>query len=129
MGALKKLEAKRIAVVTPYSLEINEKLKKYMEANGFEVTLSALDLRGFTSMGNYPEHLLYRSIRSFVTPENIDALFIGCTNLATWDVLQEIENDIRKPVVTANQATLWRVLREARCEDTIEGLGLLLKQR
>ncbi len=128
MLALKKLEAKRVAVVTPYTPEINEKLKEYMEANGFKVTLSALDLRGFAGMGSYPEHLLYKAVRSFVVPQNIDALFIGCTNLATWSVLQQIENDIGKPVVTANQATLWGVLRESRCEDAIEGLGLLLTQ-
>lgn len=127
MDALKKLGAKNVAVVTPYSNEVNEKLKEYMEASGFNVKINALNLNGFESMGHYPETLLYKSIRQFVTPENTDALFIGCTNLATWDVLQQIENDIEKPVVTANQATLWRALREAHCNDSIKGLGSLLK--
>jgi hypothetical protein len=31
-----------------------------------------------------------------------------CTNLATYDLITPLERELGKPVLTANQATMWR---------------------
>lgn len=126
MHALKQLNAHKIEVVTPYGQEVNSKLKEYMESWGYAVKINALDSSNFKSIGDFPEEQLYRQIRALPITEEMDALFISCTNLATWEILQQLENDLKKPVITANQATLWELLRTASCKDKIEGLGTLL---
>ena len=40
-----------------------------------------------------------------------DALFISCTNLPTYDVIAQLEAELRIPVISANQVTMWAALR------------------
>ena len=40
-----------------------------------------------------------------------DALFISCTNLPTYDVIPQLEAELRIPVLSANQVTMWAALR------------------
>src|SRR5690606_20903732 len=40
-----------------------------------------------------------------------DALFLSCTNLPTYDVLPQLEAELRTPVISANQVTMWAALR------------------
>lgn len=42
-----------------------------------------------------------------------EAIVISCTNLPTYDLIADLEADLRKPVVTANQVTMWAALRVA----------------
>ena len=39
-----------------------------------------------------------------------EAVFISCTNLPTYDVIAGLEATIGKPVLTANQVTMWSAL-------------------
>jgi arylmalonate decarboxylase len=55
-----------------------------------------------------------------------DTIFISCTNLATLDVIAQIEADLGKPVVTSNQSCFWACLRMLGLPDRIEGYGRLL---
>jgi maleate isomerase len=36
---------------------------------------------------------------------------VACTNLPTYDLIASVEAELGKPVVTANQATMWASLR------------------
>ncbi len=40
------------------------------------------------------------------------ALFISCTNLPTYDVIEPLEHALGKPVLTANQVTMWDACRK-----------------
>jgi maleate isomerase len=40
-----------------------------------------------------------------------DALFISCTNLPTYDAIPQLEAELRMPVLSANQVTMWAALR------------------
>ncbi len=39
---------------------------------------------------------------------------------------EQLESDLKKPVITSNQATLWNILRLADIQDRIKGFGQLL---
>lgn len=49
--------------------------------------------------------------RDAVAGDAPDALFISCTNLPTYDVIPQLEAELRMPVLSANQVTLWDALR------------------
>ena len=57
--------------------------------------------------------------------EDADAIVVSCTNLATYDVIATLEDELGKPVVTANQATMWAALRALDREAVGEGQRLL----
>jgi len=42
-----------------------------------------------------------------------EAIFVSCTNLPTYDLIATLETELGKPVLTANQVTMWSALRHA----------------
>ncbi len=56
-----------------------------------------------------------------------DAYFLSCTAIRSADVIDTLEDALGKPVITSNQATLWRALRESGINDSIPGFGRLLR--
>jgi maleate isomerase len=49
--------------------------------------------------------------RRAVRRPGAEALFISCTNLPTYDVIPQLEAELRMPVISANQVTMWAALR------------------
>ncbi|WP_457750956.1 maleate cis-trans isomerase family protein [Thermococcus sp.] len=126
--ALKILDAQSLLVITPYTEEINRREKEFLEANGFEV----LDLRGLEiednlQIGRLEPYEAYRLAKaSFI--EEADAVFISCTNLRTFEIIEALEEDLGLPVVTSNQASLWLALREMDVMERIPELGKLFME-
>lgn len=123
--ALKKLRVKKLSVATPYVDKLNEFEKSVLEKNGFQV----LNIKGLglwsTSIGEkYPSEA-YRLAKEVDLPE-ADAVFISCTNFRTIEIIETLEKDFKKPVITSNQATLWYSLRNLGISEPIEGYGRLL---
>lgn len=129
--ALRALKAKRVAVATPYVGFVNESERRFLVECGFEVTaLLGLEL-GETQeerrgIGRVPPEQVYRMARA-VDSDDADAIFISCTNLATIEVIAQIESDLGKPVVTSNQACFWACLRLMGLPARVAGYGRLLE--
>lgn len=130
VAALRALGAKCVAVATPYVDFVNESERRFLQDYGFEVAaLHGLRL-GETQeerrgIGRVPPEHIYRMALACDRPE-ADTIFVSCTNLATLDVIAQIEADLGKPVVTSNQACFWACLRLLGLPDRIEGHGRLL---
>ncbi|ALM83537.1 aspartate/glutamate racemase family protein [Bordetella sp. N] len=133
VAALRALGVKRVAVGTPYIEFVNTREREFLEQYGFEVvSIDGLDL-GHTQeerrdIGRVPPQVAYQLARDIDRPE-ADAIFLSCTNLATIDMIQRIEDELGKPVVTSNQATLWGCLRLLGLPDAIQGYGKLLSEQ
>ena len=52
-------------------------------------------------------------------------MFVSCTNLPTYDVIAPLERELGKPVLTANQVTMWAALRVAGAAAVGPGQRLL----
>lgn len=82
----------------------------------------------------YPEGLgfqqqiepLYQQIRRACPPE-ADGVLIAGTGFRCVGIIDALERDLGRPVVTANQASLWRTLRLAGVAPSVQGYGRLLK--
>ena len=130
IAALRAVGACRVAVVTPYVAFVNEAEARFLETRGIGVAAMRGLSMGETqeerrAIGRVPPEALYRLARETDRPD-AEALFISCTNLATLDIIAQLEADLGKPVVTSNQACLWACLRLLRLPDRIEGHGRLL---
>lgn len=114
LDALKAKGIKKVAVATPYTKEINEKEKKFLVKNGFEVSeIRGLGIKSGFEIGLQESSKAYELSRNLIknNPE-VDGLFISCTNFRTFEIIVPLSYDIRKPVITSNQATLWRALQK-----------------
>jgi maleate isomerase len=65
-------------------------------------------------------------IVSAVDTPDADAMFISCTNLPTYDIIEPLEQALGKPVLTANQVTMWAALRLMGLQGIGTGQRLLL---
>jgi len=126
--ALKSLASRKIAVATPYPEHVNREEKKFLEGHGFRVVaMKGLGLTRNSEVAAIDPEAVYEFAKGVNTPD-ADAIFISCTNLRTIDVIEKLEREVGKPVVTSNQATFWATLRKIQYPHTINEYGALLKR-
>jgi maleate cis-trans isomerase len=124
LAALEHLGVKRLALGTPYPESISAMGRAYWEAAGLTVAGYAR-LSGVTNIYDESEERAYRLARQADVPD-ADALLLSGTGLPTIGVLELLERDLGKPVVSSNQALLWRALRMAGVREPVPGFGRLL---
>lgn len=121
--ALAALRCRRVALVTPYIDALNTLLVEFLEAHGVQVVASTgLGLLGQIWRVSHQE--LVDSVRAVDCPD-ADAVFISCTNLTTYDLIAPLERELGKPVLTANQVTMWAALRTLGLRATGPGQWLV----
>ena len=109
LEALAHLEVRRIATVTPYVAELTVGLTTYLAEAGVDVVAGAG--LGLTSdIWTVPYDVTAGLVRDTDT-DDAQGVFISCTNLPTYDVIVALERELNKPVLTANQVTMWAALR------------------
>lgn len=125
--AFKALSARRVSVLTPYSAEVTDELAHYFEAHGPEVvSASHFGLTDDREMARISEDSITEAAVAACDPR-ADALFLSCTALRAATCAQRIEDRLGKPVVTSNQAMVWRCLRLSGLTETVPGFGKLFE--
>lgn len=124
LQALQRLNVRRIALGTPYSPETTAQGRAHLEANGVEVVHFA-NLEGVKNIYDETAERAYRLAR-MVDRQNAEAVFLSGTGLPTLPVLQLLEQDLGKPVISSASAMMWHALRTAGVRPSIPGHGRLL---
>jgi len=128
-AALKHLGAKNIAVLTPYCSEINFALYQGLEEAGFDVSaFGTFNLHQDIDVPNIPPVTLSSSIQSLLSGAHADAVFLSCTNLRALEIVDELEQRFKLPIVSSNQALYWHALRMAGSDLSVSGFGRLLSE-
>lgn len=126
-AALRALGASRVSLLTPYTRRTTAPMADYFAGHGFE-------LRGVTCLGIeddremarvQPDGIVAAAVEA--TAADAQALFISCTALRAAEVAERIEIAIGRPVVTSNQATVWRCRLLAGIDRPLPGYGRLLR--
>lgn len=110
LAALNEIGARRAAIVTPYTPSVTGALEEFLEEGGIEVTGRA-NLGLTRHIWRVPYREVVDMARIAVAHGSPDALFISCTNLPTYDVIPQLEAELRMPVLSANQVTVWAALQ------------------
>ncbi|MBF6436047.1 Asp/Glu/hydantoin racemase [Nocardia cyriacigeorgica] len=106
--AIGHLGISRMSVITPYDEVLTGKLHEFLGEAGCAVVRSDhLGLGGGIWKVNY--RTIAERIFGADHPE-AEAIFVSCTNLPTYDIIEPLEMALGKPVLTANQLTMWACL-------------------
>ena len=124
MHALERLNVRKLALGTPYSAKVTLQGKGHLEAHGFEV-VKFDNLRGIENIYDTTAEHAYALARS-VDTEDADAVFLSGTGMPTVTVLELLEQDLGKPVLSSASAMMWHALRLAGVGSPIAGYGRLL---
>ena len=125
--AVRALGARRIAIVSPYSVEVNARAARYFETrHGLQVVA----LEGFGATDAYaigklgPQNA--RDAFARIDRPEIEAFVVPGGNFPTMASIGAWERELGKPVVTTNQASFWAMLRAFEGADRLPAYGRLL---
>jgi maleate isomerase len=104
------LGAKRIALITPYDAATTAHEAAFLRACGYDIVFAeGLALAGSDAYCATPSSF-WRE-RAIAARADADAYLISCANIAVFDVIDELETQLARPVVTSNQAVIYDALR------------------
>ena len=125
--ALNRLGANRIAVLTPYIDEVNSEIAAYLEANDKSISaFTSFKIADNEQMARISPDSIFTAALA-ADRDDADALFISCTAIRAAEVVERIEQKLRKPVITAVQALFWQSLRLTGYTEEVSGYGQLLR--
>ena len=125
-ASLRHLGVRRLGLATPYPETISAAGRLYWTAAGFEV-VAHHRLKDVVNIYEETEERAHALGSAADAPE-AEALLISGTGLPTAGIVERLEHDLGKPVVTSQVATLWQALRMARVMEPVRGYGRLLTE-
>lgn len=128
LAAMRALQLKKIALLTPYIQEINDQMRGFIQDRGVEVPVMG-------SFNNSNDHEVARinskSIRNAILElakhSEVEGIFVSCGSLRLVDAVAELESLIGKPIFSSNHAMAWHCLRLGGYDKPVAGLGRLFR--
>jgi maleate isomerase len=124
-SALSALRARRLVFISETGPEGHGKKREFLQEAGYEIVSDqAACLSGSDEYCTTSPRFWYEMAMS-LRNDAADAYFISCANIQSMEVIADLERDLKKPVITSNQAALWCALRTLGISAVVPGLGAL----
>lgn len=126
--ALHRVGARRLAVATAYTDDVNDRLVAFLRDHGFDVLgLESLQLLTVAEVHAVTRQtLLDLGARAAARAPQADALLVSCGGLRTLDVTVPLEDRLGLPVVSSAVAGAWSAARLTGHSGHAAGRGRLL---
>jgi maleate isomerase len=127
-AAMAALGLKRIALVTPYAVDVTKEMQENLHASGFETTaVATFDQSDDFTVARISTDSIQRAIVQIGSRDVCDGVFVSCTSLRALQVIADAEAAIGKPVISSNQALAWHMMRLSGLTDTPPNAGQLFR--
>ena len=114
--ALQEIGAKQIALVTPYPDAVNTQLKAFLADGGIEVKrFNSFYAQNVDELGRIEAHQVAKLARETMH-DDCEAMFIGCSQLPTFEILGDLEREFGRPTFSSIQVTARRAQRAVMAE-------------
>lgn len=125
--AARALKVERVTVGATYPADITDLFADFLARGGVEVLGGgSLGILTAEEVGTLGRERVLELARSADRPD-AEALLLPDTALHTAAWVEDLEEAVGKPVLTANQVSMWHALRLAGDRRTLEGLGRLFR--
>ncbi|GGI77806.1 ectoine utilization protein EutA [Shewanella hanedai] len=126
-AAFKHLQAKRVAVFSPYPTEVNFPLREQLIDAGFDVVaITALGIMDDNIIHKVPLSTFEQGIEILLKDNNVDVIFMSCTSLRAVENIQHLEDKYGVAVVSSNSALFWHSMHLCGQTANCPGYGKLL---
>lgn len=114
IAACQALGVKRLAFLSPYIEEVSATLRGVLADNGVtSPVFGSFDEAEEARVVRIPGDAVIHAATALCAGQQVDALFLSCTNLRTLDVIPEIEARTGLPVLSSNQVLAWHMCKQA----------------
>ncbi|GMA30491.1 maleate cis-trans isomerase family protein [Litorihabitans aurantiacus] len=135
VAAVRHLGLSHVTVVSPYAPASGALLESSLAERGIataashhhDFSVASADPRTWYDTNRQESWVSYRMARAADVPDS-EGVLISATNFRTMETIQVLEDELGKPVVTSNQAILWRCLDVLGRSVAIPGYGGLLRE-
>ncbi|WP_209427518.1 aspartate/glutamate racemase family protein [Pararhodobacter sp. SW119] len=112
----------RIGIVSPYIASVAEPIRAAFEAGGVAVpdTLSfgeEIEAR----VARIAPASISEAVRDLARRNQLDGIFLSCTNLRTLDILGPLTRELGLPVLSSNQCLAWHMAKLAGLPPPLDG--------
>ncbi|WP_407492476.1 Asp/Glu racemase [Pseudooceanicola sp. MF1-13] len=114
LAAFEDRDLQRIGIVSPYVDAVADSLRSAVQSHGVQVP----DMLSFgeeveARVARIDPRSIIEGARSLAARAEMEAIFLSCTNLQTYDILDTIEDELGLPVFSSNQVLSWHMKRLA----------------
>jgi maleate isomerase len=127
-AAMAALGMNRIALVTPYPVDVTLAMQTNLRDAGYDTTaVATFDQSDDFTVARISSDSILKAVRHIGKRSDCDGVFVSCTSLRALEVIPLAEAAIGKPVIASNQALAWHMMRLAGLNDTPENCGRLFQ--
>jgi maleate isomerase len=128
VDALRWLGIHRVSLGSAYTASVNDICANFLRGNEIEVVaLDGLGMVDNLAVGRLPADTAYTMGRSLDRPDS-EAIVLACTNWRSMSIIEALERDLGKPVLSTTQVSIWAALRKIGYPGPISGYGRLLSE-
>ena len=128
--ACEALRLRRVVMATPFPEDQDARLIRFLAHDGIEVVAHrCLGYENSKAIWDLPPETGYDLASSLLCDHpDVDGLYMPCNKWRIISVIDRIEQEFGKPVVTNTQAWVWEALRGMGIARPIDGYGRLLRE-
>jgi maleate isomerase len=108
--ALDALGARKIVLVTPYSQAVTDHEADFLNAAGYDVIYA----KGYALAGSdaycATPPAVWRERALAAAHPDADVYFLSCANISVFSIIEDLERQLGRPVITSNQSVVWDAL-------------------
>jgi arylmalonate decarboxylase len=129
VDGLRHLGVQKIGVCTAYSEEVNDRLRDFLAASGFDVlALEGFDIREFGAASKKSdEDIVELANKVRAEAPRAESLLISCGGLRTLEAGRRVEEKHGVPVVASTESAYWAAVRMIGESGRYPGYGRLLE--
>lgn len=126
--ALKSLDVHRVVMASPFPQDQDENLIRFLDHYHIEVAANrGLGYNNTQEIWQLSPETGYE-LASAVLEEcpNVDGIYMPCNKWRVSSIIERLEKDVGKPVITNTQAWIWEALEGLGLPPKLAGYGRLL---
>jgi maleate isomerase len=109
--AFEALGARRVVLITPYDQRTTDHEAEFLHESGYQVLHAVgFALNGSDAYCATPPAYWRDRVLQAARPD-ADVYFVSCANISVFSVIEELEQQLDRPIVTSNQAVVWDCVR------------------
>lgn len=127
-AAFRELGMEKIALLTPYTDDINNHVRAYLEEHGVRVpVMGSFNVEDDRQACRIEPASIRDAAVALGRRGRVDGVFVSCTSLRAAGIIEEIESALGVPATASNHAMAWHSLRLAGIDDKQAGCGRLYR--
>lgn len=128
-AAFRSFAARRIAALTPYRSDVNDAVRGYIEAAGYEVPVfGSFNEEHDPVVARIDKSSIARGIDKLIAARDVDMVFVSCTSVRLADSVVALEQSTGLPVTSSNLAMAWHCLRMCGVNESMPQWGSLYER-